>query len=300
MLDDLDSGAEIADLTARLLKEAGVNHRLPTPVDDIIAAAKLVQAQERLFSDLDVDGLPEHLRAKMRQMRAKVTAALDRKNRKIYLSADVENAGQRRFKQLHEVTHDLLPWQSETAYADSSLTLSWSTRIRFEREANQGSAELLFQRELFRHIAAEYQIGFSSVIELADMFGASYHATFRRYVESHKAPIAGLVLDRSPHEPGANAYRRKEAVHSRSWLSTYEPTSTWPTVIRSPPFTFVTEIRQLGDLPQRTTLLYPDHDSRSTTLQAEIWSNYYRVFVMVWTKQRDRLKRRRIIAARAA
>ena len=50
MLDDLDSGSAIAAEVSRLLRVADVKERLPTPVDDLVAAADL-----RKVAKIDID-----------------------------------------------------------------------------------------------------------------------------------------------------------------------------------------------------------------------------------------------------
>lgn len=299
MLDDLASGPDIARHTERLLKRADVKDTLPTPVDDIVAAAKLEEPAESLLSESAISEAPAHIRAAMRKLRGKASAVLDRKAREIHLNPDIQHEGQRRFKKTHEVTHHILPWQEELAYADDNMTLSWKTRKEFEREANQGGAELLFQRELFQSMAADYGIGFAAVVELADMFGASYHSSFRRYVETHKQPMAGLVLDASPCQRDPVGYRRQEAVHSAAWTERYS--SAWPRVLCPQPYTFVNEVPRVHEVkPPRCTLAYPNLNHESTELQAELFSNTYRVFVLVWVARRERLKRKRVIVPASA
>lgn len=267
---------------------------------DIISAAKLVEPSESLLSESALHGIPDYLAAKMRKLRSKAHALLDRKAREIHINPDIEHDGQRRFKRCHEVTHDLLPWQQDTAYADDNFTLSWTTRVLFEQEANQGGAELLFQRELFGSMAADYKIGFGAVLDLADMFGASYHASFRRYVETHRAPMAGVVLEKSPCQSSPLGYRRKEAVNSLSWVERYERPEIWPKLICATPFEFVTDISRLAERVHASQLAYPDLNNEQTTLEVEMWSNTYRVFVLIWVPQRQRLKRTRIIVPREA
>jgi len=57
---------------------------------------------------------------------------LDRRERAVYVHPEIQLAGRVNFQTLHEVAHDILPWQSALAYADDDLRLSWSTRIKFE------------------------------------------------------------------------------------------------------------------------------------------------------------------------
>ena len=48
--------------------------------------------------------------------------------REIHLDPSIDHPGQIAFKTLHEVTHDILPWQRELGYADDDATLSPATR----------------------------------------------------------------------------------------------------------------------------------------------------------------------------
>lgn len=300
MLDDLESGEEIGKITARLLKEAGCNRRPPTRIQDVVAAARLIQAPDSLFSESALRDVPEHLAAKVRPLMGRVRAAFDRRQRVIYVNANLAHDGRRRFVQLHEVVHGVLPWQQETAYVDTGSTLSWATRNRFEQEANQGSAELLFQRNFFTEMAADYQIGFGGVFELADKFQASYHASFRRYVETHRGALAGVVLEQSPCAPGG-VYRRKEACNSPAWADRYERPAIWPRELAPTPYAFVADLYRLGgDVPVALTFDYPDLNNEITTLHVEMWSNSYNAFVLMWVPARETLKRRRIVLQAAA
>jgi len=114
-------------------------------------------------------------------------------------------------------------------------------------------------------------------------------------VESHKVPLAGLVLQPSPCSIEPVAYRRKEAVVSKAWAKQFGSASAFPTVLADPPYAFVGNIRRLALTPPQSTMTYPNANNEPTTLQVELWSNSYRVFVLLWVPQRERMKRRRII-----
>lgn len=301
MLDDLDSGGDIARRTEKLLRAADADGRLPTPVEDIVTAAKLEEAAESWLSESALAGVPDYLAKKMRKLRGKAHAALDRKTREIHISPDIEHDGQRRFKTLHEVTHDILPWQEDVAYADDGMTLSWSTRTKFEQEANQGGAELLFQRELFETMAADYEVGFPAIVELSERFGASIHASFRRFVETHKHPMAGLVLDKSPCDADPVSHRRREGVGSVAWVERYDRPASWPKVLRGQPYSFINDIKHINTfIRPRPTMTYPDLNSEPTELRVELFSNSYKVFVLIWVPRRERLKRKRVIVPSAS
>jgi IrrE N-terminal-like domain len=184
MLCDLASGSRIVQEVERVLEEADVRGELPTPVDAIVAAAGLQRGSDDIFDEKTLARAPKELCDAVKGLTGKVRAMLDRREREVYVHAQIQIEGRRNFQTLHEVGHDVLPWQSALAFADDEFRLSWSTRIKFEQEANQAAAEFLFQRDLFTQMAADYAIGFAGVIELCDKIGASIHAGTRRYAET--------------------------------------------------------------------------------------------------------------------
>lgn len=297
MLRDLDSAEEIVAATRRLLKAAGVDDRLPTPVEDIVAAAGLVPSDELPFDESVLRRAPAELAAKVRQLglKHKIHAMLDRRERKVYINPDIQHDARRRFRALHEVGHDVLPSQRDRAYADNQFTISWLSRVRDERDANQTGAELLFQLDLFRVIAAEYSVGIASVVELADRFGASYHAALRRYAETHHRPVAALVLEHSPCASEPLTFRRREAVCSTAWESRFGCPDRWPVPLCAPAFGFVAEAQEavLWERPASGEYRFPDIDNVMRAVRVDAFSNRYSVLVLLWEPRRESLKRRR-------
>lgn len=300
MLEDLASAEDIAKATEQLLVGADARGRLPTPVDDIVAATGLEQPKESILSNLVLSRAPERIRVAMKLTSSKVLAVLDRRAREVHLNpAVMDRPGQRNFKLLHEVSHDIFPWQSELAYADDRLTLDWATRVLFEREANQGAAELLFQRGFFGQMAADYEIGCAAVIELADSIGSSMHSAFRRYVETHRSPLAGLVLDPSPCAVEPLSYRRKECFHSVSYTRRFgDRRRFWPANLGENAYAFIAEIPRATSnmFPPETEITLPDVNNEPTSLKVEVFGNSYNVFVLLWQPQRQLFKHRRVIA----
>lgn len=300
MLEDLDSHKDIARRTDRLLREASAYGRLPTPVEDILAAAELEEAPDTFLTERSIARMPAHMRGILRRVSGKVHAALDRKARVVHINPAMDLRGQKAFKRLHETAHDLFPWQhisdGKIGFADNEMTLSLRTTILFEREANQGAAELLFQRERFAEIAADYAIGCATVIELADRFGASRHATFRRYVETHRRAVAGVVLGPRPCQREPLTFQRREAVCSAAWRERFEDPAAWPAVLRAQPYSFVEQARACGAFgPPMGEWTHIDLNNEPITLKVDAMSNSYRTFVLVWQPRRERLKRRRVI-----
>jgi hypothetical protein len=201
----------------------------------------------RFLSASSIAQAPAHLRGILSRMSGKVHAVLDRRTREVHINPATDLAGQQAFKRLHETSHDLFTWQhlddGHNGFADDQWTLSPKTQILFEREANQGAAELLFQRDRFARIASDYAVSSGAVIELAERFGSSIHAAFRRYVETHRGAVAGVVLATGPCEREPLAFARKEAICSDSWRQRFEDPAVWPRVLRIDPFAFVEQAR---------------------------------------------------------
>lgn len=277
-----------------MLRAADVRGQLPTPVEDIVAAAGLHRGSDDMFDESVLARAPHELRNVVRGLSGKVRAMLDRREREVYVHPEIQIESRRNFQTLHEVGHDILPWQAALAYADDDLRLSWSTQIRFEQEANQAAAEMMFQRDLFTTMAAEYGIGFAAIVELCEKIGASIHSGTRRYAETHRAPVCALVLDQKPVSKEPLAYRRREAVHSPAWAEQFAPPSVWPTSLNEETYGFLSDVRQAQFLsPVSGEWSHSDLEGEQATLNYELFSNSYRTFALIWVAQREWLKRRR-------
>src|SRR5579872_6991267 len=98
MLEELECRVEIARLTDRLLQRADAYDRYPTPVEDIITAARLTEPRQSVLSDFILAQAPRHLREAVAPLRRKIHAVLDRKAREIHLDPNLDSDAQRRFK----------------------------------------------------------------------------------------------------------------------------------------------------------------------------------------------------------
>lgn len=304
MLRDLPREKEIARASEQLLRAADAQGRLPTPVEDLVEAAGLAASGEMPFDESVLQRAPAHLADAVRRLglKNKVHAMLDRRERLVYINPEIQHEGRRRFRALHEVGHDALPSQQQPAYVDNARTLSWLTHMREEQDANQTAAEMMFQRDLFRLMASEYEVGMAAVVELADRFGASYHASLRRYAETHHAAVAGLVLDHSPCVAEPLGFRRREAICSPSWEKRFGRPDIWPKVLSRPVFTFVDEARRAA-LWQATAdgeFRYSALNDEPCDLRVSAFSNSYSVLVILWQPMRERLKRRRRLVSATA
>lgn len=296
MLRDLGNSHEVVRASERLLKLAEVGDRLPSPIDDLIAAAGLHRGSDDLFADETIEQAPRHLRDAIRTLRGKVHAALDRKRRAVYVDPAINHSGRRAFRALHEVGHDILPSQNAPAYGDDARTLSWLSKVQSERDANQVAAELLFQRDRFTRMAGEFETGLAAMVELTQRFGGSLQAGHRRYVEFHRHAVAGLALDVSPRSSGPEAYRRYEAICSPAWEAQFGRPDIWPSVLEVSAFGFLGGASRANAWPQVDWEgNWPGLDNRPVPVRAEIISTSYRLLVLLWAPERERFKRRVVL-----
>jgi hypothetical protein len=303
MLSKVPDGKAIGQAADRLLRKANAYDRWPTPVDDLVAAADLVEPEQSMLSNFVLEQAPTHLRGAIRKLKGRVRAVLDRKEREIHVDPTIQHEGRLAFLKLHEVSHDIFEWQKALGFADNDATLSPSIRKLFDWQANQGAAELLFQRERFKELAREYTTSMAAVLELASTVGSSAHAAFRRFVEVQDAAVAGVVMDVSPCQRNPVAYRRYEVLCSESWEQRFGGIGSWPIVLRDQPYAFVTaaeQARRAGGTT-RGDFVLPDLRNEPVRLNAEVYCNQYRLLVLVWAPRREHLRRRRIIVpARAS
>lgn len=277
MLEDLESADAITEQVTRLLRAADAGDRLPTPVDDIVAAAGLDRTDEVMLSDSMIKRAPKEMRRLLRAAQRKVVGVLDRRERVIQIAAD-GTEGRRRFVTCHEVAHHSFPWQADlVVLGDNSLTLSPQVTDLFEQEANQGAAELLFQQHLLKRVARDYPTEITTPIQLAQLFGASIHATFRRWVESVDATAFGLVLDPNV---SANGRKRYEQLLTAKWQERFGP-GGFPQFIATSLFPFAAPDATNG------TLHLIDQSSTPVELRCEIFDTPYRRFVLLWLPKRE-------------
>lgn len=278
----LDNVSDIQDVASSLLRLADVDERLPTPVSDIVDAAGLLKVDDYVLSESKLSQAPRELRKLLRGAARKIRGALDRRERVLHVSPDIELPAQRRFVEGHEVMHDALPWQRDLlVLADTHTTLSPTVELRFEREANQGSAELLFQVDLMKRIAKDYPVDVGTPVQLASMFGASLHSTFRRWVEDHSGQLCGIVLDPAPVSATPLTFRRFEVVTSPAWRIQYGE-NRFPKRLTAASHAFLSALAP--PLPTNISMDWRmiDLGGTSQDLKVQSFTNTYRTFVLVW------------------
>jgi hypothetical protein len=278
-LNNLD---DIRDVAHAVLRKADVADRLPTPVDDIVASCGLLESDDYVLSESKIAHAPVELRKLLRSAGRKIRGALDRRERVLHVNPAIDVPAQRQFVRCHEAMHDALPWQHDLlVLGDTHRTLAPEVEFVFEREANQGGAELLFQLDLLARVARDYPITISTPVQLADTFGASIHATFRRWIEDNNLPVCGLVLDPKPMSASPLTFRRFELVESNSWTARYGA-NRFPARLASTNYGFLGQLGESGTGDIDAYWGLDDRTAEMTTVRVQSFCNTYRVFVLLW------------------
>ncbi len=176
------------EIVEALLQEAGTADHLPTDEDKLLGYLKLEQLSFDFMHELDF--LPETQKRTL-----DLRAALSFNDRLVATQSGLSDK-RKRFGIFHEIGHFILPEHRSKLFLDDDATLSWWTKARIEREANEIAAELLFQSNRFTEEALSLPTSVRTVTDLAPKYGASYESAVRRYAERHALPCAVVVLNK--------------------------------------------------------------------------------------------------------
>lgn len=190
----LTSQKKVQDIAYDILKQSKSLGVYPTPTDKIVQFTELQISENKYIERIPKNYASKSIDTLKRALR-KVNGILDRRTKTIYVDSNLIPA-RRNFIKLHEVGHDVLPWQREMfeIIEDDEISLRPDAKEEFELEASYFASEVLFQGEYFDELIKKYPLEIGTPIALANKFGASIHASMRKFVESSKKRCALLVL----------------------------------------------------------------------------------------------------------
>lgn len=183
-----------------LLNKASAWDRLPTPVPDLLDAAKLRVAPMSAF---DPRSLMRHARefgeraaSLIKSAIEKVRGIFDVQEDLIHVDDTVAESKQN-FLKLHEAGHKHIPHQSKLFrwIQDCDKSLSPDISDQFEREANIFASVVLFQDGRFAEMGADSAFSIKVPLALSKKFGASAYASMREYVRRNERACAVIVLN---------------------------------------------------------------------------------------------------------
>lgn len=190
-----ESSAEIKHHVKQLLLAADVGEKLPTPKDDVVKCAELVEIDQLDLSRYEEGWFKKGVKHLLAAL-SKVRGLIDFRENILYVSPDIHPA-QQVFVTYHEVTHRILPWHNGAfnPHLDDEHSID-PTRLAsgLEQEANIGASLIQFQIDRFARELKDLPTGLLSAKYLADRYATSLHSTFRKYVEDNNRACAMMVL----------------------------------------------------------------------------------------------------------
>lgn len=229
--------ARVRKEAERALRQASVLGILPTPIEQVMAVARVREVEEDVLNPTFVAkimGKAEKAGQKIKRALSKVIGLFHASEGLVFIDQTLMLV-RKRFVRLHEAGHGFLPWQ-RPMYAvveDCEKALDPETADVFDREANVFASEVLFQLDTFRDMAEEKPFEIWTPVRLATKFNASIYAAIRQYVAKNHRACAVVVLNMPELEKrvGFRATLRR-AVQSTSftamfgkhqWKSSYTP-----------------------------------------------------------------------------
>lgn len=283
-LDNLD---DIRKIATDLLRRADVDDVLPTPVDRLVEVSGLEQSGDWTLTESKIAQAPKEIRKLLRSAARKIVGTLDRREKVIYIAPEVQGTAKGKFVQLHETMHHEMDWQRDLlVLADSNRELAPSVQQRFEQEANQGAAELMFQVDFFDRLARDYPTDISTPITLASLMGASIHSSIRRWVEGHPGAVAVVVLESEPVSTFQAKLQRQYVTQSPTWQTRIGPTP-FRAVMSQAVMPFLADLVDpwAGDIDTDWTV--PGRDGEARSVRVQSFNNGYNTFLLLWQPRRE-------------
>lgn len=214
------------------LVKADALGRFPTPVDDVLAVARLEVVEEDLADLPFMDRIRKKAVGSLKRALSKVLGIFDVKAGLVFIDRTVQVVKQT-FLKLHEIGHSFLPWQRDIymVIEDCEGTLDPETADLFDREANLFATEVLFQIDGFIQEASDSPFGVKVPLDLARKYGASAYAAIRQYVAKNHRACAVIVLNPpEPHREFGFQVTIRRIITSGSWVEIIGAVA-WPDAI---------------------------------------------------------------------
>jgi hypothetical protein len=262
--------AAVRALAAEHIRELGLSGP-PFDHQASLAARQLQLAPVSLEEILADSNLPE-------DARDKIDGFVDLNSRIVCLRGDL-HPHQRRTGLLHEVAHDIFPWQRELLlHHYCSIFLPPELQREFELEANRFAVECTFFGDRFVELTNSHPHHLRTAVAFAGDHAASFESTFRHYVECHPGFCLLLVSTLVEYDP-----------------DTGEPVFEVRQYVRSPAATIVVRPRQRFSGPELARLVSGvtgyeliEHEvemangAETRRFVAQSFWNTYKLFTLVW------------------
>lgn len=188
--------AKVRAEAERALREAGAFGIFPTPVNRIMAVAKVEEVQDHVLDEGFLSKLRADAGGAIKSALSKVLGLFDAKAGLVFLDHTLMKV-KKTFVRLHEAAHGFLPWQ-RSMYAlveDCEHALDSDVAALFDREASVFASEVLFQIDTFIEDARSREFSIWTPVRMSSAYGSSIYAAIRQYVAKHDKVCAVLVLN---------------------------------------------------------------------------------------------------------
>ena len=269
----------------RLLREASAHGRFPTPIDDLMDAAKLTIVDDEVLNENLLRQFARKAKAGIATVKSalsKVLGLFESHDRLVVIDKTTPKP-RKPFIKLHEAGHGSLPHQSKVyrLIHDCEKTLDAEITDLFEREANVFASEALFQGEVFAKEAQELDFGIKTPIALARKFGASNYATFRRFVTTNPCACCVVVLEPPGYDSeGELSADVRRVVMSKSFATIYDDKRLCATVTEDHPLVPVVSVNgRRMTFEQEILLMDRNHEERVCI--AEAFNTTHQILVLI-------------------
>jgi hypothetical protein len=253
-----------------LLVESGALDALPTDENKLLDYLRLEQLSFDFATELGFLGSDIS--------KTELRAALSFNDRVVATQSGMGDK-RNRFSIFHEIGHYVLPEHVEKIFVDTDHTLSWWTKVRLERAANQFAADLLFQGNRFTDEALSLPVCLKTVLDLSPQFGASYEASLRRYTERHVTPCALIVYDKVARNDESfvedDEYRIQYTITSQPFKRLYFSGQLTCDPCKASEIFKTDQRTKTGEIVQTEVIVEASEKWRFT---CEVFSNGYKIF----------------------
>lgn len=276
---------EVEKRARALLDRASAWERFPTPIEDILEAARVEVASSNAF---DPVAIMRYIRKRtenaanyLKSALSKVLGIYDAADRIIHVDSNVVKPKQR-FLKLHETGHHEMPTHRKLFqfFQDCRKTLEPEISDLFEREANNFARFALFQGDCYRRVAADCALEIKTSMTLAKKFGASQYASAREFARTNHRACVVYILEPVEYVPGNGAQATVRRV---------EPSPSFEARFGRPLDTLITLDHPLGPIlplgrkmTGPTTLSLKDRNGRAYECVAEAFNTTYNILILLY------------------
>ncbi len=292
---------ELKNYAKKILKEAGVEKMTPVPEKDILDYMNLKKDGGEDLTRVSEDVFKQTGSWIMSGLK-KVMGILDFRDKTIYVSPEI-HAKKDRFVTFHEIAHNTIPWHKELFYADDAYTLSFSADKKIEAEANTLAAHFIFGGDRFSDEASDFDFSIATAKHLADKYDASYHATLRRYVETHKKSCMLIIFKIGETQSEFLQEKTKSLeyqylVRSESFIDKFDDIT--PVLIEK-----LDEILHFENTDEllnnsielKDEISVKNFEDKNVEFKYESWGNYYNLFLLVFPNQKSLFKKQVVFSS---